>query len=254
MGGERGARGGAEAAGWFSLPVSSRALVRRLAWAAIAAQVAFVAGWVVGGALERGYSPVRMYVSELGRRGATNPRIFDLSTVIWGIGFIALAVALLVALRGRPWSPAAPVFFALAGVFAILLAPLRLDCADSIDRVCRARVTAGLASWEQYAHGWAAVGIQVALLATPFALARSLWPSAVSRLLVSAAVTLVGFLVVAYSLEFGADGYRGLWQRAELLIVHGWMFACAAGLIVAARRLGSPVAQPVTYSGEVSDG
>ncbi len=49
---------------------------------------------ILAGSLERGYSPVRQYVSELGRIGAAHPWIFDLATVVWGAGFIALAEAM----------------------------------------------------------------------------------------------------------------------------------------------------------------
>jgi len=56
-----------------------------------------------GGALEERYSQVRSFVSELGRRGAAHPWIFDVSVTIWGLGFIALGVAALTALSQRRW-------------------------------------------------------------------------------------------------------------------------------------------------------
>jgi hypothetical protein len=60
-------------AAWPALPDAVRRRVRALACLAIAAQVVFVVGWIIAGALEPGYSPVRSYVSELGRRGAAHP-------------------------------------------------------------------------------------------------------------------------------------------------------------------------------------
>src|SRR4029077_5548852 len=126
-------------AGGPVLAESSRTCVRTLSLFAISAQVLFVAGWTVGWLLERGYSPVRMYVRELGRRGAAHPWIFEVSIVIWGMGFIALAIAMLPALRVRPWARVAPSLFVLAGIFAMLTAALRLDCPDSVSRVCQAR-------------------------------------------------------------------------------------------------------------------
>jgi len=220
--------------GWPALPDAGRARVRALSWFAIAAQVFFVVGWIVGGLLEPGYSPVRQYISELGRVGAAHPWIFDLANIVWGAGFIALALAMLPVLHTRPWARVAPSLFALAGVFAILLAPLRLQCAKAVDRACRARELAGTLPWHHYAHNWLAFGVQLALLATPFVLARCTWPSRLSRLLLGAAIVLVLFLTAAFLLGFGDDGYDGLWQRTELLIVHGWVLLCAGALILEA--------------------
>jgi hypothetical protein len=91
--------------GWPLLPDAVRRRTLLLAWAAILAQVVFVGGWVLAGALEPGYSHVREYISELGRHGAAHPWIFTVFVGIWGLGFIALAVALVPSLRTRPWPP-----------------------------------------------------------------------------------------------------------------------------------------------------
>jgi Protein of unknown function (DUF998) len=227
-------------AGWPVLPDGVRGRVRALACVAIAAQVVFVAGWIVAGALEPGYSSVRSYVSELGRRGAAHPWIFDVSVVVWGAGFIALGVALLPALRTRRWAWVAPALFVLAGVCAILDAPLRLDCASTINRLCRARETAGMLSWREYGHVWASFGMELSLLLTPFALARSLWPGRLSKLVLLGAVvvTIVLVLLAGVAGWIGAHSPyswdAGLWQRIWLLVVHGWVFICAAALILEA--------------------
>lgn len=227
-------------AGWPPLPDAVRGRVRALACLAITAQVVFVVGWIIAGALERGYSPLRSYVSELGRRGAAHPWIFDISVVVWGLGFIALGAALTPALRTRRWAWFAPGLFILAGVCAILDAPLRLDCATTISHLCRVREKAGALSWREYGHVWASFGIELSLLLTPFALARSLWPGRAGRLV------LIGGLAVAVALAllggldgwFGAhspySGESGLWQRIWLLVVYGWVLICAAGLILEA--------------------
>jgi Protein of unknown function (DUF998) len=214
--------------------------VRALAYLAILAQVLFVAGWIIAGALEPGYSPVRSYVSELGRRGAAHPWIFDVSVVAWGAGFIALAIALAPALRGQRWAWVAPALFVLAGVCAILDAPLRLDCAATISHVCRARQTAGLLSWREYGHVWASFGIELSLLLTPFALARSLWPGRLARLVSLGAVVVVIALVLLAGLGGWVGAHSpyswdaGLWQRIWLLVVHGWVLICAASLLLEA--------------------
>ena len=240
--------------GWPALPDTARGRVRILASFAIAAQVFFIAGWIIGGLLQPGYSPVRSYISELARVAGCAPWIFDLANIVWGAGFIALALALLPVLRTRPWAHVAPSLFALAGFFVILLAPLRLQCAQAVDRACRARELAGTLPWHHYAHNWLVFGVQLALLATPFVLARCVWPSRLSRLLLGAAIVLVLFLAVAFLLGFGDDGYDGLWQRTELLIVHGWVLLCATALIIEASPLATmtisnPVFTPYKRSG-----
>ena len=228
-------------AGWPPLSDAARARVWVLAWYAVAAQALFVAGWILAGALEPGYSPVRMYVSELGRRGAAHPWIFDVSVALWGLGFIGLGIALLPVLRTRPWRHVAPSLFVLAGVCALLDGPLRLDCASTISHLCRARETAGTLSWREYGHVWASFVIEASLLLTPFALARSLWPGRLARLVLAGAVVVALLLVLLAVLGGWVGAHNrhgdsaGLWQRVWLLVVHGWVFVCAAALIFEAR-------------------
>jgi hypothetical protein len=209
--------------------------VRALIYFVVAAQVVFVVGWIVAGALERGYSPVRSFVSELGRRGAAHPWIFDVSVVVWGVGFIALGVAVAVALRTRRWAWVAPALFVFAGVCAILDAPLRLDCAATISHVCRARETASSLSWREYGHVWASFGIELSLLLTPFALARSLWPGRAGQaraVVVAMALVLLAGLGGWVGAHSPYGWHAGLWQRLWLMVVHGWVLICAAALIV----------------------
>jgi hypothetical membrane protein len=125
-----------------------------LAWAAILAQVVFVGGWITAGALEPHYSPARQFISELGRRGAAHPWIFTIFMAIWGLGFIALAVAIVPPLRTRPWPLAMSSFFLLAGLCAILVGQLQMDCSPTVSAVCRSREAAGVLSWHHYAHEW----------------------------------------------------------------------------------------------------
>jgi len=67
--------------------------VVRLAWAAIAAQVVFVGGWLVSGAIEgHGYSPRRDDISDLGALTAHHVW-FNLTTLaVAGIATIAFAI------------------------------------------------------------------------------------------------------------------------------------------------------------------
>lgn len=223
-------------ADWPPLPEQARSRVRALAWFAATAQGLFVAGWAVAGALEHGYSPVRMYVSELGRRGAAHPWIFDVSIVVWGAGFVALGIAMLPGLHGRPGRLAAPGLFVLAGVLAMLEAPLRLDCAASVDDACAARQTAGALSWRHYGHQSVSFWIIAALVLTPFALARVEWPSRLARLTLFAGVAGAILWGLSSAAQGGHQPAAGLWQRLDLLIVNGWVLACAAALVFEARR------------------
>jgi hypothetical membrane protein len=219
-------------AGWPPLPAVARHRTWLLAWAAILAQVVFLGGWVLAGALEPNYSAARQYISELGRNGAANPWIFTVFVGIWGLGFIALALALLPALRTRPWPLAMPAFFVLAGVCAILAGPLRMDCSTTVSAVCKSREAAGSLSWHHYAHEWLSLGINISLLLTGFALARSAWPSRLARLALSGALVLLTAWVVTFVLHGSFAGYQGLEERLWALVAQVWAVLCATVLIL----------------------
>jgi hypothetical membrane protein len=221
-------------AGWPLLPDAARRRTWLLAWAAILAQVVFVGGWALAGALEPHYSAVRQYISELGRHGAAHPWIFVTFVGIWGLGFIALAVALPPSLRTRPWPLAMPLMFMLAGVCAILVGPLHMDCSPTVSAVCKSREAAGLLSWHHYAHEWVSLGIKVSLLLTGFAFARSAWPSRLARLVLSGALLLLAAAIVTFVLHDSFVGYQGLEERLWALIAQLWALLCATVLILEA--------------------
>jgi hypothetical protein len=214
-------------AGWPLLPDVARPRTLLLAWAAILAQVVFLGGWVLAGVLEPHYSAVRQYISELGRHGAANPWIFTVFMAIWGLGFIALAVAIVPSLRTRRWPLAMSLFFVLAGLCAILVGPLRMDCSPTVSAVCKARYDAGEASWHYYAHAWLSVGIKVWLLLTGFAFARSAWPSRLGRIVLSGAFVLLLAGIVTFFLHDSFAPYQGFEERL-------WALVCATVLILEA--------------------
>ncbi len=218
-------------AGWPLLPDVVRRRTWRLAWAAIVAQAVFLSGWIVAGALEPHYSPVRRYISELGRDGGAHPWIFTIFVGVWGLGFIALAVALAPSLRSRPWPLAMPSMFVLAGVCAILLGPLRMDCSPTLSTVCKSRYDAGAASWHYYAHVWLTLAINVSLLLTGFAFARSAWPSRLGRLLLGGALVLLAAWLITYFLHDSFLGYQALEERLWALVAGLWALVCATALI-----------------------
>jgi MFS family permease len=216
------------------LPDAARRRTWLLAWAAILAQVVFLGGWVLAGALEPHYSPVRQYISELGRHGAANPWIFVTFVGIWGLGFIALAVALVPSLRTRPWPLAMPLMFALAGLCAILVGPLHLDCSPTVSAVCKSREAAGALSWHHYAHEWLSLGINVSLLLTAFAFVRSAWPSRLARIVLSGVLVVLVAWIITFFLHDSFAGYQGLEERLWALFAQLWALLCATVLILEA--------------------
>jgi hypothetical membrane protein len=221
-------------AGWPLLPAAARPRTLVLAWAAILAQIVFLGGWVLAGALEPHYSAVRQYISELGREGATNPWLFMTFMAIWGLGWVALAVAVVSSLRTRPWPLAMSLFFVLAGVCAILVGPLRMDCSTILSAACRSREATSGRSWHYEAHVWLSLGIKVALLLTGFAFARSAWPSRLGRLVLSGALVLLVAGIVTFILHDSFTGYKGFEERLWALIAQLWALICATVLILEA--------------------
>jgi hypothetical membrane protein len=221
-------------AGWPLLPDAARRRTLRLACAAIFAQGVFVGGWFLGGALEPHFSQVRQYISELGRQGAANPWIFTVFMAVWGLGLIVLAVAIVPSLRTRPWPLGMPLFFVLAGVCAILVGQLQMDCSPILSSVCKSREAGGALSWHHYAHEWISLGIKLSLLATGFAFARSAWPSRLARLVLGGALVLLAAGILTFFLHDSFAGYEGLEERLWALVAVAWALLCAAVLILEA--------------------
>jgi len=221
-------------AGWPLLPDAARHRTLLLAWAAILAQVVFLGGWVLAGALEPHYGPVRQYISELGRHGAANPWIFVTFVGVWGLGFISLAIALVPSLRTRPWPLAMPLMFALAGVCAILIGPLHMDCSPTLSAVCKSREARGALSWHHYAHVWFTFGIEVSLLVTAFVFVRSAWPSRLARIVLIGALVVLVAWIITFFLHDSFVGYQGLEERLWALVAQLWGLLCATVLILEA--------------------
>jgi hypothetical membrane protein len=221
-------------AGWPLLPDPVRRRTLLLAWAAILTQVVFVGGWFLGGALEPHFSQVRQYISELGREGAAKPLVFTVFMTVWGLGLFALAAAIVPSLRTRPWPLAMPLFFVLAGVCAILVGQLQMDCSPILSAVCKSREAGDALSWHHYAHEWISLGIKVSLLATGFAFARSAWPSRLGRLVLGGALVLLVAGIVTFFLHDSFVGYKGFEERLWALVAVAWVLLCAVVLILEA--------------------
>ena len=210
-------------------------MARKLAWAALAGQVVFIASWVIAGALEPGYSHVDQGVSELGARGAEHPLIVNAGLVVLGLAFVALGIALYAALPSR----LATALFVAAGVSVVALGLIRLDCGLSDPR-CEAMWRAGDLSWHESGHLWAGLAMRVLLVLTPFALAWALHPGPVAPLAAGAGVVGLAVGAGAYLLYGGDHAGDGLVQRFEFVLLHLWVLTIATGILHALRRPQAP--------------
>jgi hypothetical membrane protein len=205
--------------------------VRQLAWLAIAGQVAFIAAWIVASALQPGYSPIDQAISELGARNAAHPWIVNTGIVILGVAVAALGPCVLAVLPARRATRIAAAGFVVSGVAIALAAAFPIDCSLTVDRVCIARFHAGELSWQTTAHVWLGPVFDVAFVATPFALARVLWPSPVAAASLASGLFGIGFWVVSFAAIEGAGVADGLGQRIGFIPVHLWVVIVAAGVL-----------------------
>jgi hypothetical protein len=127
-----------------------------------------------------------------------------------------------------------PLLFVLAGVCAIAVGWLQMDCSPTVSAVCKSREAAGALSWHHYAHEWVSLGIDVTLLLTGFAFARSAWPSRLGRLVLSGALVLLAAWLVTFFLHDSFVGYQGLEERLWAFVAQAWALVCATVLILEA--------------------
>src|SRR4051812_11383215 len=214
--------------------VPSRSTARALVWGALAGQLAFIAAWVVAGALEPGYSHVDQAVSELAARTAAHPGIVTARIVAFGLSFAALGLALAPALPHRRPARVASGLFVAAGLAIVLSAVFRLECGPSVEH-CRDLWRDGALSWQQDAHVWTAFGAQLLLTATPFAVAAALWPAPSGLAALSSGVVGLGLGVLTGVGEAGGAA-DGLFQRLGLATLHLWVLIVAVGILHVLRR------------------
>ena len=220
--------------------------VRALAWFAIAAQVVFVAAWIVAGALEDGYSHVDHHVSELGADDAANPWIVNSAIVVLGLGIAALAPALIRVLPKRPAARVAIGLFIASGIAIVVAGIFNAECSTAVDATCQHRWDAWDVDTASKIHGWSSLVAQLLFLATPFALARALWNRPVAAPALAAGVGGLGIAVIVTFLFGVDDGPDGFTQRLGLAALHAWVVLVAIGLLWEARRSPAlPAATPM---------
>jgi hypothetical protein len=213
---------------------------RRLAWLAVGGQTAFVAAWILAGALEPGYSHVRQTLSELGAGNASHPALMNAGYVALGLSLLALAPALLAILPPRPATRVAAALFAVAGVAVLAVAAVPLDCGLTVDQSCIHAFDAGRLSWRTTAHLWAGLVFDVAFVLTPFAVARALWPRHVALPVLLAAGWAIPILVASLVADELLGVGMGLVQRLGFVAVHLWVVLVAIGILHSTRAAPAP--------------
>jgi Protein of unknown function (DUF998) len=179
-------------------------------------------------------------------RGAENTWLVGAGFVVLGAAIAALGPALRSALPDRGAGLAAALFVG-AGAAVAATGLLPLDCAMS-EEACRDRWRAGELSWQHEAHLWLGIAFEALLVATPFALARALWPRPVAVAALQAGV--VGLILTAGAwLGYAADA-DGLVQRLGFAVVHVWVGLVAVGVLDSAR--GRAPSARVQLPGSVS--
>ena len=219
---------------------AGRSAARTLAWLAIGAQVAFVAAWLVAGALDASYSHIEQGVDELTADDVENPGIVRAALVVLGASFAVLGPALLAVLPRRRSASVAAFLFAASGIAMALQGLVPLDCAIAASDRCEDLTRAGELSTGHYVHLWSGLAFDLFYVLTPFALAWALRPSPASAAALWSGVFGVAYLAVTIAL-FQLDGAAGgLLERAGWAVLHMWAFIVAGGVLFATRGRREP--------------
>ncbi len=179
------------------------------------AQLVFVGGWLVIGAVEdHGYQPLRHDISDLAALTAQHPTADRITLALAG----SLTIAFAFVLRRHLGNAAIVIALSLPGLDNLTDAFFRLDC-RAADVGCS--TTDAIASW----HGRTHVGIfavsALATVAAPFVLARAMRRrEAWVRL--AGPTTVFGFVTIGLLVATGATsgtGVGGLTQRIAATFV-----------------------------------
>jgi hypothetical membrane protein len=211
---------------------------------AIVAQAVFVAGWLVGGAIEGdGYSPMRHDISDLAALTAHHATLARLTLLVSGVLTIVFALDLLRRVLDST----------LAGVLVALSLPgwdgfsdafFRLDC-RAADAGCSAADSAH--SWHGTIHIVSFFVAAIATIAAPFVLARRMrvltgWQDLVTRTRVFGVVVIVVLVVTGATV---GTSVQGLTQRVAAVIVVSGLAALAWQVH---RRAGQPDDESATMT------
>ena len=216
--------------------------IRRLAWLVVLGQALFIASWIVAGALDPGYSALQQSVSELGGTFAEHAWIAKAGFVVFGISIAALAPALLHVLPSGRARVVAAVLFGLCGLAMASIAFLPIDCSFGTNDRCDELLSSGALSWQTEAHVWISLGLRLALVATPFALAAALRPRPISGAAIGAGIFGLAFGLATFGWSGAGDDPYGLIDRIELLVLQTWLVIVALAVIHSAQDRSRPSA------------
>lgn len=203
---------------------------RLLGGLAVAGPLASTIAWPVASAAQDGYSPWREDLSALAAVDAEHPWITIAGDLLLGTGALALALGLVIALRGRDVVVGA-CLLATAGLAILVQAVAREDCSTQL-AACAARVRAGDVSWHHTLHDTSSGLAFLTALATPLVLARPFredrgWRHLATYSVVTAALGVL--LLVGYVATIGG-AWNGLVQRVFLTVPIVWIVVVGARL------------------------
>jgi hypothetical protein len=166
-------------------------------------------------------------VSELEARNQPGSGLFRAATLLSGVAAIVFAAGLRRRVPPGALGTAGCWALGVFGLGALADALLPMDCAPSVDAVCRRREEHGTLSWPHEAHTWSSVLGTAALLASLWLLGRHLrrshgWHrvSVLGRVGFGVLVAYSGVLTVMTA--FYLPGV-GLAQRIQVLAFSAWL-------------------------------
>jgi hypothetical membrane protein len=190
---------------------------------AVAGPLLFTAAWLIAWPAQEEYSPRHEDISALAAVDAQRSWIMILGFLTLGLGTVALALALLNAVRCGRSAKVGAALLAFAGLGIVVAGLARNDCSSEL-AACRA-LPAGELSWHHHVHDLVSALVFVSLVVAQLVLARvfgwdEFWRDLRSYSVVSGTATLV-LLVVYGTRVFGA--WNGLVQRVFLAVPFAWI-------------------------------
>ncbi|MDI3424212.1 DUF998 domain-containing protein [Streptomyces luteolus] len=208
--------------------------------------VAYTA-WVLEAVLATGLDPIRTYVSELAAESQPLGGLFRATDLATGLLVCAGAALALVRLRPNSWwFRVGWAGLLLFGAATAADSRLPLSCAPTADPDCAAREAAGLVPATHTAHAisssLAVAGALVGMVVLTAAARRHRVWQALARIgpwLVGLELAVTVWTLSAIAAFESGHGtwLLGLGQRAQVLLIAGWLALLAYGIT---RRAGAP--------------
>jgi hypothetical membrane protein len=205
--------------------VAARADRRRelLGGLAVAGPLLFTAAWLIAWPAQEEYSPRHEDISALAAVDAQQSWIMILGFLALGLGTVALALALLNAVRGGRSARIGAALLAFAGLAIVVAGLARNDCSSEL-AACRA-LPGGELSWHHHVHDLVSALVFVSVAVAQLVLTRAFggddfWRDLRSYSFVSGLATLL--LLVLYGTRLFGD-WNGLVQRIFLAVPLTWI-------------------------------